>query len=636
LFNELLEFQFKICSLPRAARFSFTLYDADRAEKKQKAVATLNFPVFSFNGWMNTGEFECRMWLDRGFDFFLTTCQSNQEATVRLLFKIPEFRFPIGHVSVDITAGQHRRTDFQIPATEMERLQVLCQMDSLEPITPRDRELLWQYRHNLAPYPELLAQTLGVIDYRVPEMVAEIPLLLAKWQPPSPTEALTLLDAKFADQRVRAYAVAQIERFRDHEMMLYMLQLVQALKYELYDDSPLATFLLRHGLAEPKFFGHQLFWQLMSEAHLSHIRQRFSILVVNFIYGLGHWRIELIKGYKFTQQLVELNQKLSKLDFAAATVPFRQELSQIEIPHEFHLPMDPRLVVDSFIIEKCKVMNSKKKPFWLTFHNSSPFATEPVQTMFKVGDDLRQDQLTLQVLKVMEYLWRENGYEFHMSCYGVLPTGRDQGFIEVVRNAVTESELQKQRGAISGVWATDLFVKYFAKFNPEKTLTRAREIFRLSSAGYAVATSVLGVADRHPGNIMVQQDGHFFHIDFGHFLGHWKMKLGVKREGELFHFSPACAETIGEKDGLRQFEIDTQTAMAVLRKNSRLLVTLFLLMLGTGIPELNKPQDVEYIRKKLYLGMTDVQANAAFSQLIKDSMVSTRTKLNNLVHNIKQ
>jgi phosphatidylinositol-4,5-bisphosphate 3-kinase len=70
LFNELLEFQCKICSLPRAARFSFTLYDADRAEKKPKAVATLNFPVFSFDGWMNTGQFECRMWLDRGFDFF--------------------------------------------------------------------------------------------------------------------------------------------------------------------------------------------------------------------------------------------------------------------------------------------------------------------------------------------------------------------------------------------------------------------------------------------------------------------------------------------------------------------------------------------------------------------------------------
>jgi hypothetical protein len=46
-----------------------------------------------------------------------------------------------------------------------------------------------------------------------------------------------------------------------------------------------------------------------------------------------------------------------------------------------------------------------------------------------------------------------------MRCRGVLPTGLEQGFIEVVPNAVTESELQKERGTITGVWATDLFTK---------------------------------------------------------------------------------------------------------------------------------------------------------------------------------
>jgi phosphatidylinositol-4,5-bisphosphate 3-kinase len=417
-------------------------------------------------------------------------------------------------------------------------------------------------------------------------------------------------------------------------MRLYLLQLVQALKYQLYDDSALARFLLRRGLAEPKFFGHQLFWQLMSEAHLSHIRQRFSRLLIHFIYGMSASRDEMITGYKFTKQLVELNHKLSKVEYSQATGQFRQELTGIEIPNEFHLPMDPRLVVDSFIIEKCKVMNSKKKPFWLAFHNSSPFATDPVFTLFKVGDDLRQDQLTLQVLKVMEYLWRQKGHEFHMRCYGVLPTGFEQGFIEVVPNAVTESELQKERGTFSGVWATDLFTTYLSKFNSGKGFATAREIFRLSSAAYAVATSVLGIADRHPGNIMVQQSGHFFHIDFGHFLGNWKEKLGIKREGDLFHFSPACAHAIG--DDLKEFEANTRTALSILRENANLLITLFLLMIGTGIPELKTPQDIDFLKQKLYLKATEQQANAAFSKLIKESMESTRTKLNNWVHNIKQ
>ena len=413
--------------------------------------------------------------------------------------------------------------------------------------------------------------------------------------------------------------------------MLYLLQIVQALKFELYDDSPLARFLVKRGLLEPKFLGHQLFWQLISEAHLSHIHQRFSGLLINLMYGIGSYRDELLKGYRFTQMLVDLNSQLSKLNYEEATVKFREALKRIEIPKEFHLPMDPRLVVESFVIDKCKVMNSKKKPLWLAFKNASIFAEEPVLTMFKVGDDLRQDQLTLQVMKVMEYLWRRSGTDFCMRCYGVLPTGLNQGFVEVVPNSITESELQRQRGTISGVWAKEIILEYLEKYNI-CSLTTAREIFRLSSAGYAMATSVLGIADRHPGNIMIQQDGHFFHIDFGHFLGNWKSKLGIQRENDLFHFTPAALYAIGQ-DKLSQFENDCLTALIILRKNTNLLITLFLLMLGTGLPELKKPQDIEYVKEKLFLTASDGELRAKVQQLIKDSADCTRAKLNALIHN---
>lgn len=132
-------------------------------------------------------------------------------------------------------------------------------------------------------------------------------------------------------------------------------------------------------------------------------------------------------------------------------------------------------------------------------------------------------------------------------------------------------------------------------------------------------------------------------------------KFGYQRENAPFHFSLAAAYVCGyiekeknekgdaekekkikeEMEFFKKFQCESGNAYNVLRKNSRLLITLLVLMIGTGIPELQKPKDLDYMLNMLNLKLNDEEAKVHFKKLIKISLESTKTILNNLFHNIK-
>lgn len=50
------------------------------------------------------------------------------------------------------------------------------------------------------------------------------------------------------------------------------------------------------------------------------------------------------------------------------------------------------------------------RPLWVVFENSNLFGDD-VYLIFKNGDDLRQDMLTLQMLRIMDRLWKREGLD---------------------------------------------------------------------------------------------------------------------------------------------------------------------------------------------------------------------------------
>lgn len=129
----------------------------------------------------------------------------------------------------------------------------------------------------------------------------------------------------------------------------------------------------------------------------------------------------------------------------------------------------------------------------------------------------------------------KSGLDLKLNTYRVETTGYEEGFIEVVVNSKNFSEILSTGGAMN-MNETQLYDFQF-KNNDDQNLNKDFILsnFTKSCAGYCILTWIMGIADRHPSNMMLREDnGCFFHIDFGHFLGNFKSKFGIKRENSEF------------------------------------------------------------------------------------------------------
>ncbi|CAB1425312.1 unnamed protein product [Pleuronectes platessa] len=303
------------------------------------------------------------------------------------------------------------------------------------------------------------------------------------------------------------------------------------------------------------------------------------------------------------------------------------------------LPLNPALLVTGINIQSCSFFNSNAVPLKLSFHNLDTLG-DNINVIFKSGDDLRQDMLTLQMIRIMNKIWIQEGLDMRMVIFKCFSTGRGRGMVEMIPHADTLRKIQVEHG-VTGSFKDRPLADWLLKHNPtDEEYDKAVENFIYSCAGCCVATYILGICDRHNDNIMLKTSGHMFHIDFGKFLGHAQMFGNIKRDRAPFVFTSDMAYVIngGDKPSSRFHDFVDLCCEAynVIRRHTHLFLNLLGLMLSCGIPELSDLEDLKYVHDALRPHESEADATMYFTRLIESSLGSVATKLNFFIHNLAQ
>jgi Phosphatidylinositol 3- and 4-kinase len=190
------------------------------------------------------------------------------------------------------------------------------------------------------------------------------------------------------------------------------------------------------------------------------------------------------------------------------------------------LPSAPWIYINGVNPESAKIFKSALYPALVDFHiDFRAKSTDVKQTtnvpssykaIVKTGDDLRQDQLVIMMIQLMDGLLKRAALDLCLTPYSILATSPTSGLVAFVEGSVPISQVLSQHNNSILQFFQASAPQSGAKFDvkPEVLSTYLRSL-----AGYCVITYLLGVGDRHLDNILLRSTGHFFHIDFGFIFG---------------------------------------------------------------------------------------------------------------------
>ena len=548
--------------------------------------------------------------------------------------------------------------DLKPNAKIRDELNIIMSYGPTEELKAEEKDLVWKFRHHLTRDKRALTKFVKSVAWQDQSEARQAVQLLPKWTEIDVDDALELLGPTFDNPAVRAYAVDRLRESDDEELLLYLLQLVQALKFEKISsepdvgstqDSSLAKFLIDRATQSP-MLGNFLHWYLIVECddrspdQRKEYRKLFSKVEFDFMTSLSQAPdgAERRKTLLRQGELITVLSKISKeIRFSREDRPRKvqrlkkyladpkNELTTFDPP--LALPLDPSILVTSCDPTDSLVFKSSLFPLLVHFRTTSG-SKYPV--LFKTGDDLRQDQLVIQIISLMDRLLRKENLDLKLSPYRILATSATAGAVQFIPSMSLAAASTKYKGSI---------LAYLRANNPDGNADlgirkEAMDTYVKSCAGYCVITYLLGVGDRHLDNLLLAPSGHFFHADFGYILGRDPKPFAPQMK--------LCREMIEGMGGsgstqYADFKSYCFTAYAALRKSSNLILNLFSLMVGANITDIRLMQReaggaVEKVRERFHLEMTEEEAMRHFEGLIGDSVGAIFPLFIDTIHNMMQ
>ncbi|CAH3130736.1 unnamed protein product [Porites lobata] len=517
-------------------------------------------------------------------------------------------------------------------------------------------------------HPTAVSDIPEAIQYLVTEknVKADIPELthVLCWSAIPPVQAMAYFSQQYPPHPLTAqYAIRVLQSFPPDAIILYIPQLVQATRYDaLGFVSEYILWAAQHS----QLLAHQLIWNMKTNVFTDEEAQNKDPEIGQHLENLIDRISNSLSGtaLDFYKREFDFFDKVTSVSGTIRPYPKGPErkkacleaLSKIQSQEGVYLPSNPEaLVLEIDYNSGTPMQSAAKAPFLARFKvkhcgiqeleninalkdfSSSDSGEEEVArgkspkiywqaAIFKVGDDVRQDMLALQVISLFKNIFEQVGLDVYLKPYRVVATAPGNGVIECVPDSKSRDQLGRQT-------EVDLYEYYQKTYGDESSsaFQQARANFIKSMAAYSIVSFLLQIKDRHNGNLMLNRAGHIIHIDFGFmFESSPGGNLGFEPDMKLSHEMVMIMGGTMESPSFRWFMDLCVKAYLTVRPYQEAIVSLVALMLDTGLPCF-RGETLKRLRARFSPAQSEREAAAYMVKVVRDSYLNYRTRVYDLI-----